>query len=103
MAYRRIPSYVYKARQGYVPQRAVPTDVRAVIGRAKFKEPGGTLQEARARVPAFIARTDHEIAIARGQLQLSADEHIDRIPQAFNLPDPDVVDALLEGACIDPD
>ena len=74
-----------------------------MIGRAKFKEPGGTLQEARARVPAFIARTDHEIAIARGQLQLSADEHIDRIPQAFNLPDPDVVDALLEGACIDPD
>ena len=78
-------------------------DVRAVIGRAKFKEPGGTLQEARARVPAFIARTDHEIAIARGQLQLSADEHIDRIPQTFNLQDPDEVDALLEGARVAPD
>ena len=34
MAYRRIPSYVYKARQGYVLQRAVPTDIRAVIDRA---------------------------------------------------------------------
>ena len=66
-----------------------------MIGRAKFKEPGRTLQEARARVPAFIARTDHEIAIARGQLQLSADEHIDRIPQTFNLQDPDEVDAVL--------
>ncbi len=103
MAYRRIPSYVYKARQGYVLQRAVPTDIRAVIGRAKFKEPGGTLQEARARVPAFIARTDQEIAIARGQLQLSADEEIDRIPHTSNLQDPVMVDLLLEGARVDPD
>lgn len=31
-------------------QRAVPTDIRAVIGREKFKGPGGTVQEARARV-----------------------------------------------------
>ena len=103
MAYRRIPSYVYKARQGYVLQRAVPTGIRAVIGRAKFKEPGRTLQEVRARVPAFIARTNQEIAIARGQLQLSADEHIDRIPQTFNLQDPDEVDAVLEGARVAPD
>ena len=29
---------------------------------------------------------------------MSADEHIDRIPQTFNLQDPDEVDALLEGA-----
>ena len=103
MAYRRIPDKFYKARQGYVLRRALPTDVRTVVGRAELKEPGATLQEARARVPAFIARTDQEIAIARGHLQLGADEHIDRIPHTFNLQDPDEVDALLEGACVDSD
>lgn len=36
--------------------------------RPKFKEPGGTLQEQRARVIAFIARTDKEIAVAFEEL-----------------------------------
>ena len=103
MSYRRIPSYVYKARQGYVLQRAVPTDVLTVIGRAKFKEPGGTLQEARARVPAFIARTDQEIAIARGQVQLSIDEQIDRLAYEADRQDPEMQELLLEGACVDSD
>ena len=75
MAYRKLPSYIYKRRQGFGLQRAVPSDLRDVLGKAKFKESGGeTLNEARARVPGFVARTDELIRIARGQSRLSTDQ-----------------------------
>ena len=82
MVYRRVPSFIYKARQGYVLQRAVPSDVRDVLGKAKFKEPGGeSLNEARARIPAFLSRTDELIKTARGQSRLSTDELIEALPE----------------------
>ena len=81
MAFRKIPSFIYKARQGYVLQRAVPADVRAVIGKAKFKEPGGaTLNEARARVSGFLSRTEELIRTARGQSRLSTNELLETLP-----------------------
>jgi integrase len=82
MAYRKVPAYIYKARQGYVLQRAVPSDVREVIGKAKFKEPGGATQnEARARLPSFLSRTDELIRTARGQTRLANDELIEVLPR----------------------
>ena len=82
MAFRKLPSYIYQARQGYVLQRAVPSDLRDVIGKAKFKESGGsTLNEARARVPGFVARTDELIRTARGHSRLSTDELIEALPE----------------------
>ena len=104
VAVPKIASHIYKARQSYVLQRAVPSDVRQVVCKATWKEGGGkTLNEARARLPGFLARTDREIAIARGQLLLTADEQIDGLPQTTELEDPDVQELLLEGAQVDPD
>ena len=104
VAVPKIASHIYKARQSYVLQRAVPSDVRQVVCKATWKEGGGkTLNEARARLPGFLARTDREIAIARGQLLLTADEHIDRLPQMAELEDPEVQELLVEGARVDPD
>lgn len=81
MVYRKLPSYIYKRRQGFGLQRAVPSDLRNVLGKAKFKEPGGeTLNEARARVPGFVARTDELIRTARGQRRLSTDELMEALP-----------------------
>ena len=55
-------------RQSYALQRSVPRDLQKKVGKRLFKEPGGaTLNEARARVPGFIARTDAEIRQARGE------------------------------------
>jgi len=100
----KIPSHIYKARQSYVLQRAVPSDVRQIVCKATWKEAGGkTLNEARARLPGFLARTDREIAIARGELLLTPDEQIDRLPLTAALDDPDVQQLLLEGAEVDPD
>ena len=100
----KIASHIYKARQSYVLQRAVPSDVRQIVCKATWKEGGGkTLNEARARLPGFLARTDREIAIARGQLLLTPDEQIDRLPQTAELEDPEVQELLLEGARVDPD
>lgn len=82
MVYRKLPSYIYKRRQGFGLQRAVPLDLRGVLGKAKFKEPGGeTLNEARARVPGFVARTDELIRTARGQSRLSTDELMEALPK----------------------
>ena len=104
VAVPKIASHIYKARQSYVLQRAVPSDVRQVVCKATWKEGGGkTLNEARARLPGFLARTEREIAIARGQLLLTADEHIDRLPHTSELADPEVQALLVEGARVDPD
>lgn len=82
MVYRKLPSYIYKRRQGFGLQRAVPSDLRDVLGKAKFKEPGGeTLNEARARVPGFVARTDELIRTARGHSRLSTDELLEALPE----------------------
>jgi integrase len=60
----------------------VPSDVREVIGKAKFKEPGGATQnEARARLPSFLSRTDELIRTARGQTRLTNDELIEVLPR----------------------
>ena len=100
----KIASHIYKARQSYVLQRAVPSDVRQVVGKATWKEGGGkTLNEARARLPGFLAWTDREIAIARGELLLTPDEQIDRLPLTTDLKDPVMQELLLEGARIDPE
>lgn len=100
----KIAGHIYKARQSYVLQRAVPSDVRQIVCKATWKEGGGkTLNEARARLPGFLARTDREIAIARGELLLTPDEQIDRLPLTAALNDPDVQELLLEGAEVDPD
>ena len=85
-------------------QRAVPSDVRQVVCKATWKEPGGkTLNEARARLPGFLARTDREITIARGELRLTVDEQIDRLAITTDLEDPIWRELLLEGASVDPD
>ncbi len=56
-------------------------DLRSVIGKAVFKEPGGkTLHEARARQKAFLQRTDALIAEARGQAALTTDELLEVLP-----------------------
>lgn len=82
VVYRKLPSYIYKRRQGFGLQRAVPLDLREVLGKAKFKEPGGaTLNEARARIPGFVARTDELIRTARGHSRLSTDELIEALPE----------------------
>ena len=104
VAVPKIASHIYKARQSYVLQRAVPSDVRQIVCKATWKEGGGkTLNEARARLPGFLARTDREIAIARGELLPSPDEQIDRLPCTAALDDPEVQELLLEGARVDPD
>ena len=82
----------------------MPSDVRQIVCKATWKEGGGkTLNEARARLPGFLARTDREIAIARGELQLTPDEQIDRLPCTAALDDPGVQELLLEGTRVDPD
>ena len=74
MVFRKVPSYIVKARSSYQLQRGVPSDCQGQLGKKKWKEPGGkTLSEARARVPGFIARTDLEIQKARGK-QLTPEE-----------------------------
>jgi len=99
VAFRKHPTYVRKARNGYQLQRGVPKDVQPIIGKALWSEPGGaTYREAHARSPGFVARTDRDIAVARGQLVLSPEELIDALPKAYDLKDPEIVAMLEEGA-----
>lgn len=80
-----MPSYIVKGRASYQLQRGVPSDCQAQVGKKKFKEPGGkTLNEARARVPGFITRTDLEIRQARGE-QLAPEERLIQIGQVDGL------------------
>ena len=70
-----------KARQGYQLQRAVPKDCQVFIGKKVWVETGiKTLNEARARVPSFVSRTDELIATARGQSNLTTDELMEQLP-----------------------
>ena len=71
MAFRKHPTYVRKARNGYQLQRGVPKAVQQIIGKQTWCEPGGaSYREAHARSPGFVARTDRDIAVARGDLLL---------------------------------
>lgn len=98
MVYRKLPSYIYKRRRGFGLQRAVPSDLRVVLGKAKFKEPGGdTLNEARARVPGFLARTDELIRTTRGHTRLTNDQLMEALPELtahWGMDPQDVVVAL---------
>ena len=77
----------------------MPRDVQPIIGKALWSEPGGTTyREAHARSPGFVARTDRDIAVARGQLALSPEEIIDALPKTYDLGDPEMVTLLAEGA-----
>jgi hypothetical protein len=99
VAFRKHPTYVRRARNGYQLQRGVPKDVQPVIGKKVWCEPGGaTYREAHSRSPGFVARTDRDIAVARGQLVLSPEELIDVLPKTHDLNDPEMVAMLKEGA-----
>ena len=99
MAFCKHPTYVRKARKGYQLQRGVPKDIQFIVGKSVWVESGGsTYREAHRRSPGFVARTDQEIALARGELRLSADELIDRVPKEYDLRDPEVRELLEEGA-----
>ena len=82
MPFTQKASYIVRGRSSYHLQRLVPTDCRAAIGKTKWTEPGGTLSQARAKVPSFLSRTDAEIRQARGD-QLTPEEWIVDTAQKF--------------------
>ena len=99
MAFRKHPTYIRKARGRYQLQRGVPKDLQQALGKKVWVEPGGaTYREAHRLSPAFVARTDLEIKQARGELNRSPDEIIDALPKEFDLSDPELFEALEEGA-----
>ena len=99
MPFRKHPTYVRKARNGYQLQRGVPKDVQPVIGKTVWVEgAGSTYRSAQRLSPAFAAKTDRLIAEARNGVSLTGDEPIDSVPQRFDLSDPDVVQLLLDGS-----
>ena len=99
MPFRKHPTYVRKARNGYQLQRGVPKDVQPVIGKTVWVEgAGSTYRVAQRLSPAFAAKTDRLIAEARNEVSLTGDELIDSVPQRFDLSDPDVVQLLLDGS-----
>ena len=98
MPYRKHPTYVRKARNGYQLQRGVPKDVQPVIGKTIWVEAAGSTYRVAQRLSVvFAAKTDRLIAEARNEVSLSSDELIDAVPQRFDLSDPKVVDLLLTG------
>ena len=99
MPFRKHPTYVRKARNGYQLQRGVPKDLQPVIGKTVWVESAGSTYRVAQRLsPAFAAKTDRLIAEARNEVSLSGDELIDSVPQRFDLSDPDVVESLLDGS-----
>ena len=98
MPYRKHPTYVRKARNGYQLQRGVPKDVQPVIGKTIWVEAAGSTYRVAQRLSVvFAAKTDRLIAEARNEVSLTSDELIDAVPQRFDLSDPKVVDLLLTG------
>ena len=94
----RIPSYITRHRQSFILQRAVPRDLQERLCKRVWKAPGGkTLRDAQRLLQGFLEATDEEIRIARGELSLSTNDQIDRIPIRNNLNDPDLVEMLLTG------
>lgn len=79
----------------------MPKDIQPLIGKSVWVESGGsTYREAQRLSPDFAARTDHEIRLARGELNLSPDELTDALPKAYDLNAPEIVAALEEGASV---
>ena len=57
-----------KGRDGFFFQRSVPSDCRAVIGKATWtRKAGNSAAEAKRNVPQFLAETEQLIKEARGQ------------------------------------
>ena len=99
MPFRKHPTYVRKARNGYHLQRGVPKDVQPVIGKTIWVEAAGSTYRVAQRLsPAFAARTDRLIAEARNEVSLTGDELIDSLPQRFDLSNSEIVDLLFEGS-----
>lgn len=99
MGFKRHPTYVRKARNGYQLQRGVPKDLQRLLGKKVWVEPGGaTYREAHRRSPAFVARTDRDIAVARGERDLSVEELTDSLPTLYDLQDQEMVELLDAGA-----
>ena len=97
--FRKNPTYLRKARNGYQLQRGVPKDVQPVIGKTIWVEgAGSTYRVAYGLSPVFAAKTDRLIAEARNEVSLTGAELIDSVPQRFDLSDPDVVELLLDGS-----
>ena len=102
MPFRKHPTYVRKARNGYQLQRGVPKDVQPVIGKTVWVEgAGSTYRVAQRLSPVFAAKTDRLIAEARNEVSLTGDELIDAVPDRFDLSDPEVVEALLAGCDVE--
>jgi len=100
--YRKHPTYVRKARNGYQLQRGVPKDVQPVVGKTIWVEAAGSTYRVAQRLsPAFAAKTDRLIAEARNEVSLTADELIDTVPRRFDLSDPEAVEALLAGCDVE--
>ena len=75
MPFRKHPTYVRKARNGYQLQRGVPKDVQPVFGKTVWVEgAGSTYRVAQRLSPAFAAKTDRLIAEARNEVSLTGDE-----------------------------
>ena len=86
MPFRKHPTYVRKARNGYQLQRGVPKDVQPVIGKTVWVEgAGSTYRVAQRLSPVFAAKTDRLIAEARNEVSLTGDELIDAVPARFDL------------------
>ncbi len=99
MPFRKHPTYVRKARNGYQLQRGVPKDVQPVIGKTIWVEAAGSTYRVAQRLsPAFAAKTDRLIAEARNEVLLTGEELIDSLPQRFDLKEFEIVDLLLEGS-----
>ena len=99
MPFRKHPTYVRKARNGYQLQRGVPKDVQPVIGKTIWVEAAGSTYRVAQRLSsAFAAKTDRLIAEARNEVLLTGEELIDSLPQRFDLKDFEIVDLLLEGS-----
>ena len=75
MPFRKHPTYVRKARNGYQLQRGVPKDVQPVIGKTIWVEgAGSTYRVAQRLSPVFAAKTDRLIRrIVTGLLKRGID------------------------------
>ena len=99
MPFRKHPTYVRKARNGYQFQRGVPMDVQLVIGKTIWVEAAGSTYRVAQRLSSvFAAKTDRLIAEARNEVSLTGDELIDSLPQRFDLSNSEIVDLLFEGS-----
>ncbi len=86
MRFRKHPTYVRKAGNGYQLQRGVPKDIQPVIGKTIWVEgAGSTYRIAQRMSPVFAAKTDRLIAEARNEVSLSVEEEIDAVPARFDL------------------